>query len=283
MVVARSVSEVREILTRLPRPVSLVPTMGALHSGHASLIKLARDRVTKDGSVVVSIFVNPIQFDRAEDLQSYPRPLEDDLAICRELGVDLVFAPEKETLYQPDHSVLVTESLLSRHLCGATRPGHFDGVLTIVFKLFNILGPDEAVFGEKDFQQLALIRRMVRDLDSPVKIVGHPTVREADGLAMSSRNVRLTCGQRQDAARIPRALRAARDLAVTGQTQATVYLDCARSHLLRNAPDDFSIDYLQLVDRETLQPISVVRGSATLATACYYGEVRLIDHVTLKL
>ena len=256
--------------------------MGALHEGHASLVRRAHEILPEGGTVAVSIFVNPIQFDRAEDLQAYPRPFEADLEKCRMLGVDLVFAPLKESLYHADHSTLVSESLLTKNLCGATRPGHFDGVLTVVLKLFHLFHPAFAIFGEKDFQQLALIRRMVRDLDLETTIIGHATVRDPDGLAMSSRNQRLTPGQRQDAVRIPRALQAARDLSVTGETRPEVYLDCARTHLLSGAPEEFSIDYLELVDEETLQPSATVTAGTTLATACYYGKVRLIDHLALK-
>ena len=235
-----------------------------------------------DGTVVISIFVNPIQFDRVSDLTHYPQPLEKDLKLCEAEGVDIAFTPEKEALYHPDHSVLLTESLLTRHLCGSSRPGHFNGVLTIVLKLFNLIQPDFAIFGNKDFQQLALIRRMVRDLNVPVEIVGHATVRDEGGLALSSRNSRLSPGQREDAPRIRRALMAARDLAVTGEQNPAIYLNSARAHLLENAPKGFSIDYLQFVDAETLQPVARVTRPAVLATACFYGEVRLIDHIGIQ-
>ncbi len=276
------VSSLRSALRKLPRPLALVPTMGALHEGHLQLMRTAREKVGPEGTVAASIFVNPIQFDRAEDLESYPQPLAEDLELCEKEGVNLAFTPEVGDLYAPDRSVLVTESLLARNLCGATRPGHFDGVLTVVLKLFNIFQPDVAVFGKKDFQQLALIRRMVRDLDVPVEIHGHPTVRETDGLAMSSRNRKLTSDHRADAPRIRRALIAARDLAATGEQSPTVYLDAARHHLCKEAPSGFHIDYLELVDHMTLQPLSKVTSPATLATACFYGEIRLIDHVTIR-
>ncbi|MDC1405697.1 pantoate--beta-alanine ligase, partial [Akkermansiaceae bacterium] len=171
------VNSVQKELKNLSGPLALVPTMGALHEGHLALLRAARKKVGPQGTVAISIFVNPIQFDRPEDLSSYPTPLEDDLALCEKEDVDIAFVPEAASLYQPDHSVLVTESLLTKHLCGATRPGHFDGVLTIVLKLLNIFQPDFAIFGQKDFQQLALIRRMVRDLDVQTDIIGHPTVR----------------------------------------------------------------------------------------------------------
>lgn len=262
-----------------PRPLVLVPTMGALHKGHLALIRRAREKAGPGGTVAVSIFVNPIQFDRAGDLAAYPKPLEDDLAKCEAAGADLVFTPESGSMYFPDRSINVTENLLSRHLCGATRPGHFDGVCTVVLKLFNLFQPDAAVFGEKDVQQLAIIRRMVRDLDVPVEIIGYPTVREADGLAMSSRNVRLAPEHRADAPRIRRALEGARSLLQFGERAATPFLAAARKHLEESPL--LRIDYLELVDAETLQPVGHIKKPAVLATAVFYGDVRLIDHVTL--
>jgi pantoate--beta-alanine ligase len=277
-----NVNSVQETLKECPSPLALVPTMGALHGGHLALIRAAREMVGPQGTVAISIFVNPTQFDRPEDLSSYPQPLEEDLALCEKEGVDIVFAPEIGTLYQPDHSVLVTESLLTKHLCGATRPGHFDGVLTIVLKLLNIFQPNFAIFGEKDFQQLALIRRMVRDLDAQTEIIGHPTVREADGLALSSRNRKLTPIHRADAPRIRRALLAAQSIHQTGEQKPQVYLDATRHHLSKDAPEDFRIDYLQLVDSESLQPLAKVTSRATLATACFFGPVRLIDNIQIR-
>lgn len=253
--------------------------MGALHDGHLALVHRARQSAGPDGTVAVSIFVNPIQFDRPGDLAAYPKPLEEDLAKCEAAGVNLVFAPEAGAMYFPDRSITVTESLLSTHLCGASRPGHFDGVCTVVLKLFNLFQADAAVFGEKDVQQLAILRRMVRDLDVPVEIIGHPTVREQDGLAMSSRNVRLTPEHRADAPRIRRALEGARSLIQFGERSAAPCLAAARKHL-EDSPF-LRIDYLELVDAETLQPVSHIKRPAVLATAVFYGEVRLIDHVTL--
>jgi pantoate--beta-alanine ligase len=252
----------------------LVPTMGALHHGHLELVKLARQAAGPDGTVIVSIFVNPIQFDRAADLDAYPRPMESDLAKCHAAGVDVVFAPHVEAMYFPDRSVAVTESHLSRSLCGATRPGHFDGVCTVVLKLFLLSGCHAAVFGEKDFQQLAIIRRMVRDLDVPVEIIECPTLRESDGLAMSSRNVRLTVKQRADAPRIHRALTAASKLRSAERILAAARDEIIASPMVR-------IDYLSLVDAETLQAVSDLSRPAILATAVFYDEVRLIDHVAV--
>jgi len=276
------VPSVRSSLKKLSRPVALVPTMGALHEGHLELLRVARREVGAEGTVAISIFVNPIQFDRAEDLENYPQPLEEDLALCEQEGVDLAFVPEAGSLYAADHSVLVTDSTLSKHLCGATRPGHFDGVLTVVLKLFNILQPEVAIFGKKDFQQLALIKRMVRDLDVPVKVIGHSTIREKDGLALSSRNRKLSSTHRADAPRIQRSLQAAKSIATGGEQNPQAYLDCARHHLLNDAPSDFKIDYLELVDSESLQPVAKVVAPVTLATACFYDQVRLIDHLEIS-
>ena len=260
-------------------PSVLVPTMGALHDGHVALIQAARGIAGKAGSVLVSIFVNPLQFDRSSDLADYPRSLERDLALCRTLGVDVVFAPRAEEFYSPDHSIMVSESLLSRQLCGATRPGHFDGVCTVVLKLFTALQPTAAVFGKKDYQQIAIIRRLVRDLAVPVEVHSVETVREQDGLALSSRNANLSTDHRVDAARIHRALSAARHLRQTGEQRCEVYLNTARHHLLHEAPPAMKIDYLEMVDRETLQPLPRVAVPALLATAVFYDDVRLIDNV----
>lgn len=262
---------------RLPAPCGrriLVPTMGALHDGHLALVRQAREAAGPDGETAVSIFVNPIQFDRPDDLASYPRRLDSDLGKCRAAGVDLVFAPGPDAMYQPDRSVQVLETALSRTLCGAARPGHFDGVCTVVLKLFNQLRPDAAVFGEKDFQQLAIIRRMVRDLDVPVEILAAPTVREDDGLAMSSRNQRLTPEQRADAPRIHRALAAADALRRDHATPAGL-LDDLRGRI--QSPLN-RLDYLELVDPGTLQPVESLDQPSLLATAVFYGDVRLIDN-----
>jgi pantoate--beta-alanine ligase len=222
---------------------------------------------------MVSIFVNPIQFDRADDLKSYPKPWEADLGYCRDLGVDVVFAPGEGGMYEADHSVMVTEGRLSSGLCGAARPGHFDGVCTVVLKLFMLTRCEGAVFGEKDFQQLAVIRRMVRDLDVPVEIVACPTVREADGLAKSSRNVRLTVEQRADAPRIQRVLREARDLE-GGVEEMVAYVrrEIESGGLAR-------VDYVRVIDADTLEEVARVEGRVLLAVAVFYGGVRLIDHV----
>lgn len=275
MWIARSKAHLKKHLTSLPRPIVLVPTMGALHPGHAALIDLAKKQAGAEGSVLVSIFVNPIQFDKSADLENYPRTEEEDLFICKYHGATGVFIPDTSEMYFKDRSITVTEKLLSQHLCGATRPGHFDGVCTVVLKLFHLTCCDAAVFGEKDFQQLAIIQRMVRDLDLPVEIIPHPTLREHDGLAMSSRNRRLTPEQRADASRIHNAL-----LAAYSKPSATEILSTAREII--DASPLTKIDYISLVDAETLQPTKQITRPAILACAVFYGEVRLIDHVLIS-
>ena len=225
---------------------------------------------------MVSIFVNPIQFDRADDLKNYPKPIDKDLEFCRGLGVDVVFAPEEGGMYEADHSVLVTEGRLSGGLCGAARPGHFDGVCTVVLKLFLLTGCECAVFGEKDFQQLAVIRRMVRDLDVPVEIVACPTVREPDGLAMSSRNVRLTAEQRADAPRIVRILREVAGM----RGEPGEMVERARREIEEGG--EAQVDYVRLIDAATLEEAGRVKGGVLLAAAVFYGGVRLIDHVEIE-
>jgi pantoate--beta-alanine ligase len=274
MWIARTKTELQNQLVSLPKPIVLVPTMGALHPGHAALIDLARKQAGPEGSVLVSIFVNPIQFDKAADLENYPRTEDEDLSICKSHGANGVFLPEPEEIYFKDRSITVTESLLSQNLCGASRPGHFDGVCTIVLKLFHLTRCDAAVFGEKDFQQLAIIQRMVRDLDLNVQILHHPTLREVDGLAMSSRNRRLTPEQRADAPRIRKAL-----LAASEKPSASEILRTA--HEIIEASALTKMDYLTIVDSETLQPIEQIARPAILACAVFYGDIRLIDHVKL--
>lgn len=274
MWIARTKAELRARLAEAPCPLILVPTMGALHEGHASLVSLAREKAGAEGTVIVSIFVNPIQFDRAGDLASYPRSLSDDLSICEARGADGVFVPDDGEMYPIDRSVTVTESSLSKHLCGAARPGHFDGVCTVVLKLFNLTGCTAAVFGEKDFQQLAVIRRMVRDLDLRTEIIPHPTMRESDGLAMSSRNSRLSVEHRADAPRIRRAL-----LAAAAGGDAASILRTARE-IIEGSPFA-KIDYLSLVDAENLSPTENLTAPAVLACAVFYGDVRLIDNIPL--
>lgn len=276
MQVLRHVRDLRESMAQGEGPRVLVPTMGALHAGHLALIDKAREFAGERGRVLVSIFVNPIQFDRKDDLDAYPRSEQADLKACEAAGVDLVFVPDPNEMYAPDHSVTVAESSLSTVLCGASRPGHFDGVCTVVLKLFLLSFCDAAVFGEKDFQQLAVIRRMVRDLNVPVEIIAHPTLRESDGLAISSRNSRLSVQQRADAPRLYRALREAAEM-----EDVAAMLKHARNEI--GASGLARIDYLELIDAETLRPAASLSQPSILAVAVFYGQVRLIDHVTIMV
>ncbi len=261
------------------RPVALVPTMGALHAGHLALVGRARRAVGRRGLVVVSIFVNPLQFGPKEDLARYPRPLRRDLAACREHGVDLVFHPDADGMYAPGRSVGIDESLLSAGLCGRSRAGHFSGVCTVVAKLFNLVRPDAAVFGKKDYQQLAVIRRMVRDLDFPLEIIGEEIVREADGLALSSRNVYLTPDERTQAPVLRRALLAVRERFEAGERSAA-RLGRGLETSITAAPLA-RIDYAEIVDAQDLQPVKRLERPAVAAVAVFFGRTRLIDNVEL--
>src|SRR5229473_4924608 len=254
----------------------LVPTMGALHKAHSELIWVARAKRGKDGEVVVSIFVNPLQFEPGSDYERYPRPEKEDEEFCRKSDVDLLFRPNAAEMYADGRSVFVDENSLSNVLEGKSRLGHFRGVCTVVAKLFNILKPDAAVFGEKDFQQLAIIRRMVRDLNYKIDIVAVPTVREEDGLACSSRNVYLNVEERKQAAVLRKALLAAKD---SGKRSSKETVDLARK-MIDDAPLA-RIDYVDLVDAETLQPIEFVKPNSLLALAVYLGKTRLIDNILL--
>jgi len=252
----------------------LVPTMGALHKAHGELIRVARKHAGRDGEVAVSIFVNPLQFEPGGDYQRYPRPEKADEEFCERAGVDLLFRPEVSEIYADGRSVFVEESSLSQVLEGKSRPGHFRGVCTVVAKLFNILAPDAAVFGEKDFQQLTIVRRMVRDLNFDVDIIALPTVREGDGLAYSSRNQYLTPEERIQASVLYKALRAAAGL---GKKSAGEVIAVARN-VIGQAPLAL-IDYIELVDAETLQPVETAGANSVLVLAVYFGKTRLIDNM----
>lgn len=260
--------------------VILVPTMGALHEGHVTLIREARSLAGDHAQVAVSIFVNPLQFGPNEDFERYPRDLEDDLAKCRDAGANAVFAPAVSEVYAPDRSIKIIEGSLSKKLCGASRPGHFDGVCTVVSKLFNLFQPDDAIFGKKDFQQLAIIRRLVRDLDIPVTLHGIETVREADGLAMSSRNRYLSAEERAQAPALRQALLAARDARQNGVTGGERLRDLIRSHISTHAPLG-KIDYAEVVDARTLENLSIVHAHGLAALAVFFGKTRLIDNLEL--
>ena len=254
--------------------VALVPTMGALHAGHARLIEEARRECDH---VVVSLFVNPLQFDRDDDLRRYPRSLENDLDLCRQNNVDLVFGPGVDEMYPQQPCVTVAVGRLADHLCGRHRPGHFQGVATVVLKLCEIVQPDRAYFGEKDAQQLAIIRRMVRDFDMPITVVGVPTVRESDGLALSSRNRQLTETERQSAPVLYRALSEAERQIASGVTDAAIVTMAARA-VVPNNPE-LRLEYLEAVDPDNMQPVQQILGPVRVAGALWVGGTRLIDNL----
>ncbi len=256
---------------------ALVPTMGFLHEGHLSLVRLAKERAE---NVVLSSFVNPAQFGPQEDLDRYPRSVERDLELCEQEGVSVVFMPEAGTMYAEDASVKIEENALSRGLCGGSRPVHFSGVLTVVAKLFLLAQPDLAIFGEKDAQQLRLIRRMVRDLNFPIEIVPGPIVREADGLAMSSRNSNLSVEERAQAIVLRRSLLAVEKAVAKGERRVEILRDIVTQHLAE-APLG-QLDYLSFVDDETLAPIEDLGDQPALAAlAVQFPNARLIDNLTL--
>lgn len=279
MVIARTVAELRSAVTVLRRSgktIGFVPTMGCLHAGHLALVDLARREAS---ACVVSIFVNPTQFGPKEDFAKYPRPFEEDCRLCEGRGVDVVFAPGPD-FYPSDSSTWVTEASVSQGLCGEHRPGHFRGVATVVLKLLNACGCDVAVFGRKDLQQLAVIRRMVRDLDVPVRIVAAPTERDADGLAMSSRNRYLSPAERSAALAIPSALRAAAQAVRAGERDVTKVR--AAAHAVLDAEPGLKLQYLEIVDAANLAPVhSVEPGGAVIAVAAFAGTTRLIDNLVL--
>ncbi len=256
------------------RWIGFVPTMGALHVAHISLIEAAK---RDDTFVVVSIFVNPTQFGPNEDFKNYPRDETADLVTCRRANVDLVFIPPVEEMYPPESATAVHVSRLTETLCGVGRPGHFDGVTTVVTKLLNIVQPDSAYFGQKDAQQLAVIRRMVRDLNMPIEILDCPTVREADGLAVSSRNVCLNKSQREQATCLYRALNEAKTLIKSGQTDGVAVVDAMRQ-IIEDA-DQTSIEYISVVDPASMQPVKRIERRVLIALAARIGKTRLIDNL----
>jgi pantoate--beta-alanine ligase len=265
-----------QALRRSGKRIGFVPTMGYLHAGHISLVKIARENAD---SVVASIFVNPAQFGPNEDLSKYPRDFERDEKLCREAGVDLLFYPTPENMYLSGHSIWVDESSISGVLCGASRPGHFRGVCTVVAKLLNIVLPDFMVLGEKDAQQLRVLRRMARDLNFPVEIIPGPTVREVDGLAMSSRNKYLTPVERKEAVCLFQSLETARTLFATGERSAGKIKAVICGMIEKTSGQ---IDYIELVDSETLQPVEIVERQALIALAVKFSGARLIDNVVLS-
>ena len=253
--------------------VGLVPTMGALHEGHVSLIRAARAECR---FVVVSIFVNPTQFGPNEDFTRYPRPFEKDLATCAAEGADLVFAPDVATMYPPDFRTSVEVRELQDTLCGASRPGHFRGVATVVLKLFHVVQADAAYFGQKDAQQVGIVQQLVRDLDVPVQVRVCPIVREPDGLALSSRNQYLDAEQRRNATVLHRSLQLARTLVERGERDPAVVGRALTAAIV--ATPGATLDYAEVVDAESLRPLDRLRGRVLLALAVCFGSTRLIDN-----
>jgi pantoate--beta-alanine ligase len=279
MIIITSPAEMQEWSRRQKfsgKVIGLVPTMGYLHEGHLSLVRIARAKVDL---VVVSLFVNPTQFRPQDDFSRYPRDFDRDRSLCEQERVAVLFVPESEAMYLESYSVYVNEESLSRGLCGASRPGHFRGVTTVVAKLFNLVLPDLAVFGEKDAQQLRVIRRLVRDLNFPVTIVPGPIVREPDGVAMSSRNVLLNPEERRQAAALNRSLKKAAEAFSAGERDAGRIKELVAEELA--AAPLGRIDYIELVDDETLSPIKQIKRKALLAIAVYFSAMRLIDNVVL--
>ena len=277
MEVTRDIPSTRKVLAevrRSGRRIAFVPTMGALHVAHVSLMEAAKH---DGGYVVVSIFVNPTQFTPGGDFERYARDEAADLEVCRKAGVDLVFIPPTEAMYRPDATTTVHVARLTDTLCGPCRPGHFDGVSLVVAKLFNIVQPDVAYFGEKDFQQLAVIRRMVRDLDMPIEIVGCPTVREPDGLAVSSRNAYLSDAQRRQATALYRSLCAARTRIQAGARDPVEVTDQMRRIIEEAGPAN--VDYISVVDPDSMQPVQRIDKPVVVALAVHVGPARLIDNL----
>lgn len=279
MRVIESISEMQQAAESWRREgtrIGLVPTMGYLHEGHLALTKKARELAD---IVVVSIFVNPTQFGAGEDFERYPQDMERDTGLLTELGVDITFAPRAARMYPPDYQTYVDVRQLTQPLCGGSRPGHFLGVASVVAKLFNIVKPHVSVFGEKDFQQLVTIQRMVDDLNMDVEVVGHPIVREPDGLAMSSRNTYLNKQERQTALRLNRSLQQAEQQVAAGERRGEAILANVRKCLEEGG--GLRIDYAELRDPVTLGEVSRVEGPTLLAMAAYVGKARLIDNCIL--
>jgi len=263
-------------LRRDGKTIGFVPTMGFLHEGHLSLMRIARENADV---VVASIFVNPTQFGPNEDLDAYPRDFERDEKLCREAGVDLLFYPSPQNMHLADHSVWVDETSLTDVLCGAARPGHFRGVCTVVAKLLNIVLPDFMVLGEKDAQQLRVLRRMVRDLNFPSEILSGPTVREADGLAMSSRNKRLSPSERAEAVCLFQGLEKAKELFAIGERDAEVLKAAIREIIEKTSG---IIDYIEIIDDESLEGLQTLEKPALIALAVQFSGARLIDNTVLE-
>ena len=281
MTIAQTIQETRNTIKEWRRQgytIGLVPTMGYLHDGHASLMKKAKESCQK---VVVSIFVNPMQFGANEDLSTYPRDLEADSRLCESLGVDLIFHPSVEEMYAPGFCSFVDMTGLTKELCGKSRPIHFRGVCTVVTKLFNIVTPDKAFFGQKDAQQLAVIKRMTADLNMDIEIVGCPIIREEDGLARSSRNVYLNKEERQAALILSKTIQLGQRMVQQGTRSASQLLAAMKASL--KSEPLARIDYVEAVSMDTIQPIDTLQGQVLVAMAVFIGKTRLIDNFIVEV
>lgn len=258
--------------------IGFVPTMGYLHEGHLSLMKKAKE---ENNIVVTSIFVNPIQFGPNEDYNKYPRDFERDEKLARSVGVDVIFYPNVEEMYPSDFKTKVIVQKITNIMCGKSRPGHFDGVATVVLKLFNIIKPDRAYFGEKDAQQLAVIKQMIKDLNLDVEIIGMPIVRESDGLAMSSRNSYLNEEERKSATVLYKSLILAKEMINNGERKADIIKQEMQNLILKEKYA--KIDYIEIVDKNTFEPIDQIKGNILIALAVYIGSTRLIDNISLEV
>ncbi|MFH1397034.1 MAG: pantoate--beta-alanine ligase [Candidatus Omnitrophota bacterium] len=281
MKIIRSSREIQKITSKLKksgRTIGFVPTMGAMHAGHLSLIRKAG----KDNSeVIVSIFVNPIQFGPREDLNQYPRPIGKDIAICKKEGVDFIFLPSLKNMYPDGFNTFVNVLGLTDSLCGVFRPGHFKGVATVVNKLFNLIHPDSAYFGQKDCQQALAINKMVRDLNIPVRVKVMPTKRERDGLAMSSRNIYLNPQERKEAVLLYQGLKLARCLIKQGERNSALAINKIRKLLKQSKT--ICPQYISIVDLKDLKPIKALKGKVLIALAAFVGKTRLIDNIIVKI
>jgi pantoate--beta-alanine ligase len=280
MEVIATVKEMRrrsEQLRQEGRAIAFVPTMGYLHEGHLALMREGKDR---GDALIISIFVNPTQFGPEEDYERYPRDMQQDLKLAQKVGVDIVFTPSAHEMYPEGFQTSVEVERVTQNLCGISRPGHFRGVTTVVAKLFNIVKPHLALFGQKDYQQLVTIKRMVEDLNMDIEVIGIPTVRERDGLAMSSRNTYLNSKKRKEAARLNRALRKGEELFRQGEKNTAAILAIVRGIIEEAKPT--TIDYIKICDTHTLEDIEEIKGEAIIALAVQTGKTRLIDNLILK-
>lgn len=279
MQICKTIAETRAAIAKARKEgktIGLVPTMGALHDGHFSLVK---NSCQQCDFTVVTIFVNPSQFGPNEDLDAYPRTFKEDCNACEELGADLIFAPNSQEMYPHEKLTWINVEKLGEHLCGSSRPTHFRGVCTVVAKLFNITQPDQAFFGQKDAQQLAIIQRMVEELNFPVTIVPCPTVRESDGLAMSSRNQYLTADERKQAPNLYKALQNAAEIIKKGTTNSQAVVQAITSYVEKETQG--KIDYISIVDMQLLQPTDNIDSKTLIALAVKFGKARLIDNIVV--